>query len=106
MLAWFSCDAGMTFVHDTGRVLGHACAQVVDGMAMSSITWNGTRIEQLELVAAVERHCECTFDKRGMRLGACPAHTMLIRDQRALDGLLWTRHLVKQRLAEEGISAP
>jgi len=73
---------------------------------MTSSTWNGTLIEQLELVAAIERNCECTFDKMGVRLVACAAHTMLMRDQRALNGLLWTRRLVKQRLAEEGIIAP
>jgi hypothetical protein len=75
-------------------------------MAMTGITWNGTLFEELELVAAVERNCECTFDKIGVRLQACAAHSMLIRDQRALDGLLWTRHLAKQRLAEEGITTP
>ena len=73
---------------------------------MTSVTWNGTLVEQLELVAAVERNCECIFDATGQRVGACPAHTMLKRDQRALDGLLWTRRLAKQRLAEEGITAP
>ena len=73
---------------------------------MSGSTWNGTLIEQLELVAAVERNCECTFDKMGMRVAACAAHVMLRRDQRALNGLLWTRRLVKQRLAEEGVSTP
>jgi hypothetical protein len=73
---------------------------------MPSIMWKGTLIEQLELVAAVERNCECEFDTVGVRLGACPSHTMLIRDQRALNGLLWNRRLAKQRLAEEGISAP
>jgi len=31
---------------------------------------------------------------------------MLAHDQRALDGLLWTRHLVKWRLREEGVSEP
>ncbi|HEX8969685.1 MAG TPA: hypothetical protein VF937_17510 [Chloroflexota bacterium] len=73
---------------------------------MTSITWNGTLIEQLELVAAIGRNCECTFDNLHKRLHACPAHTMLMRDQRALNGLLWNRRLAKQRLAEEGITAP
>jgi hypothetical protein len=71
-----------------------------------SIVWNGTLIEQLELVAAIERNCECKFDGMGVRLDACHSHTMLVRDQRALNGLLWARRLAKHRLAEEGISAP
>jgi hypothetical protein len=75
-------------------------------LALPSCTWNGTLIEQLDLVAAIERNCECTFDKMGTRLVVCAAHMMLMRDQRALNGLLWTRRLVKQRLTEEGIGAP
>lgn len=73
---------------------------------MSTITWNGTRIEQLLLVAAIERNCECTFNESGVRVVVCSAHTMLMRDQRALNGLLWTRRLAKVRLAEEGITEP
>jgi hypothetical protein len=96
----------MTYVHDTAHELRGRCAQVVDGNAVTSVTWNGTMIDQLELVAAIERHCECIFGTTGKRLVACPAHTMLMRDQRALDGLLWSRRLAKQRLAEEGITAP
>ncbi len=88
------------------RLLRNAGAQGVDVNAVNNVTWNGTMIEQLELVAAIERNCECTFGVTGKRLGACPAHTMLMRDQRALDGLLWSRRLAKQRLAEEGVDAP
>jgi hypothetical protein len=97
-----SCDVGMTIVHDVAWAHPHTEAQI----AVTSMTWNGTLIEELELIAAVERNCECVFDKMGMRLVACAAHTMLVRDQRALNGLLWTRRLANQRLAEEGITAP
>jgi hypothetical protein len=72
---------------------------------MTSVTWNGTFTEQLELIAAIERNCECIFDGAGLRVQTCAAHAMLARDQRALNGLLWTRRLAKLRLAEEGISA-
>jgi hypothetical protein len=57
-------------------------------------------------MAAVQHNCECSFDRMDGCLNACSGHTMLARDQRALDGLLWNRHLVKRLLAEEGISAP
>jgi hypothetical protein len=105
----------MTLVHDTASVVRHAghyrsCMSKActpeEGERVPGVEWNGTLIEQLELVAAVERNCECKFDSVGMRLGACSAHAMLVRDQRALDGLLWSRRLAKRRLAEEGISAP
>jgi hypothetical protein len=73
---------------------------------LARIVWNGTHTEQVELLSAIERNCACTYDKVGIRSHVCAAHTMLIRDQRALNGLLWTRRLASQLLAEEGIGAP
>lgn len=73
---------------------------------MQTITWNGTLVEQLALRSAVEHNCTCTFNGSGVRVGFCSAHIMLRSDQRALNGLLWDRHLAKRRLAEEGITAP
>ena len=73
---------------------------------MGGVAWNGTVSEQLELMAAVQHNCECSFDRIDARLTACSAHTMLARDQRALNGLLWNRHLVQRLLTEEGISSP
>jgi len=46
------------------------------------------------------------FDGSGVRVSLCSAHIMLRGDQRALNGLLWNRHLAKRRLAEEGITVP
>ncbi len=68
--------------------------------------WNGTLVEHLDLIAAIEHNCECSFDSMGARVVVCASHGMLMREQRALNGLLWTRRLLKQRLTEEGISAP
>jgi hypothetical protein len=73
---------------------------------VASVVWNGTLCEQLDLMAAVQHNCECSFGDAARCLGACSAHAMLVRDQRALDGLLWTRHLVKRLLMEKGVSAP
>jgi hypothetical protein len=73
---------------------------------VGSVVWNGTLSEQLDLMAAVQHNCECRFDGAARCLGACSAHSMLVRDQRALDGLLWTRHLVKRLLIDEGVTAP
>jgi hypothetical protein len=87
----------MTLLHDTATAVRHAWAASggcvaptlrSQGECVPSMMWNGTLTEQLELVAAVERNCECKFDTVGVRLGACPSHTMLVRDQRALNGLL------------------
>ena len=77
------------------------------GARVDNVAWKGTITEQLDLMAAVQHNCDCSFDGRdGRRLTACSAHKMLARDQRALNGLLWNRHLVARLLTEEGISAP
>jgi hypothetical protein len=72
---------------------------------LDSAIWHGTLIEQLDLMAAVQHHCECTYSMRELA-GVCAGHVMLARDQRAVDGLLWSRRLVRQLLAEEGVVAP
>ncbi len=69
-----------------------------------SVMWNGTLHEQLDLMAAVQHNCACMFDDMARRLSTCSGHTMMTQDQRALDGLLWTRHLVERLRTEEGIS--
>jgi hypothetical protein len=62
--------------------------------------------EQLDLVAAVQHTCDCTYTREGGSLTmTCSAHTMLAQDQRALDGTLWSRRIVKRLLIEEGIFA-
>jgi hypothetical protein len=78
------------------------------GEGVETAAWKGTITEQLDLMAAVQHNCECSFDIEhdGRRVIACSAHTMLARDQRALNGLLWNRHLARRLLSEEGISAP
>ena len=70
---------------------------------MSSVMWNGTLSERLDLMAAVQHNCGCTFDGTTASLSACSSHAIL-REQRALDGMLWIRHLVPRLRAEEGIS--
>ena len=70
---------------------------------MGSVVWNGTLSEQLDLIAAVQHNCGCSFDGTTSSLSACSSHTMF-REQRALDGLLWIRHLVTRLRAEEGVS--
>ncbi len=68
--------------------------------------WHGTLREQLDLIAAVEHHCQCGHRGPERSHDPCSAHAMLANDQRALDGLLWNRRLANRLLAEEGISAP
>ena len=64
------------------------------------ITWNGTTEEALALLHALRTHCECRVES-GRILSACASHSMLARDQRAVDGLLFMRRMAARLLAEE-----
>ena len=64
------------------------------------ITWNGTTDEALVLLHALREHCECRVDN-GRTVAICASHTLLVRDQRAVDGLLFMRRMAARLLAEE-----
>ena len=72
----------------------------------SRVEWHGTLPEQLDLIAALQHNCECTFDAAGGPQAICAVHLMYANDQRALDGLLWNRHLVERLRSEEGVGVP
>jgi hypothetical protein len=64
------------------------------------ITWNGTTDEALALLHALRAHCECRVSE-GRTVASCASHSMLARDQRAVDGLLFMRRMAPHLLAEE-----
>lgn len=64
---------------------------------MRHIVWRGTWQETLDLLAAVQDHCSCTLDQRGVRRTTCPAHRMLVEDQHVLDRLLFARRGLRAR---------
>ena len=64
------------------------------------ITWNGTTDEALVLLHALRENCECSVDNC-RTVAICASHTMLVRDQRAVDGLLFMRRMAARLLAEE-----
>lgn len=64
-------------------------------------TWHGTQVEGQQLITAVGHNCGCTFGVMGIRSTRCGAHEMVADDQRALDGLLFIRHIVARLRAEE-----
>jgi hypothetical protein len=64
------------------------------------ITWNGTTDEALALLAALSQHCDCQT-ARGCIVAVCTSHSMLVSDQRAVDGLLFMRRMAVRLLAEE-----
>jgi len=68
---------------------------------VTNISWYGTQQESLELIAAIGRNCACEFSVMGIRLSVCPPHEMLNSDQRALNGLLFSRRMARRLLAEE-----
>jgi hypothetical protein len=63
--------------------------------------WHGTQQESFDLVNAIARNCECEFGLMGVRLATCAPHRMLTDDQRALDGLLFARHMAERLRREE-----
>jgi hypothetical protein len=64
------------------------------------IHWNGTTDEALVLLHALREHCDCRVE-HGRTVAPCGGHTMLARDQRAVDGLLFMRRMAGRLLAEE-----
>jgi hypothetical protein len=67
---------------------------------MSHVVWHGTADEALALLAAVNQHCACRKEHKRV-VAPCPAHEMLARDQRAIDGLLFMRHMLPRLMAQE-----
>jgi hypothetical protein len=64
------------------------------------ITWNGTTDEAIALLHALREHCACEVEA-GRTVSPCAAHSMLVQDQRAVDGLLFMRRMAARLLAEE-----
>ncbi|HYW87410.1 MAG TPA: hypothetical protein VFB50_06560 [Chloroflexota bacterium] len=64
------------------------------------ITWKGSTDEALALLHALREHCDCHVEQ-GRTVAPCAGHTMLARDQRAIDGLLFMRRMAARLLAEE-----
>jgi hypothetical protein len=62
--------------------------------------WNGTVEEAQELCEILKRNCECGAEPSNSST-RCPPHAMLLSDQRALDGLLFVRHIARRLLREE-----
>jgi hypothetical protein len=82
-----------------------------------STTFNGSRAEARELIAAIAHQCsggaptedgqQCTFDSTGVRNVSCAAHIALMDDQRFLNGILWMRHIAQRlRVEEFGEASP
>ena len=67
---------------------------------IATIHWSGTLQESRDLANAIGNNCACSFTESGVRRALCAPHHMLVRDQRALDGLLFVRsirdHLIQQ----------
>jgi hypothetical protein len=65
------------------------------------LQWHGTRTEGLELAQALSRYCSCRFSYQGLRVSVCAPHEMLCSDQRAIDGLLFSRRIAARLRHEE-----
>jgi hypothetical protein len=67
----------------------------------TTVQWHGTRTEGLELVEVLSRYCSCVFSAQGLRVSVCAPHEMLCSDQRAIDGLLFSRRIAGRLRNEE-----
>ena len=65
------------------------------------VQWHGTRSEGLELAEVLSRYCSCVFTAPGLRAIVCAPHEMLCSDQRAIDGLLFSRRIAARLRNEE-----
>jgi hypothetical protein len=68
---------------------------------IASVRWSGTPKESRDLANAIANNCTCTYTPSGTRRTICAPHHMLIRDQRALDGLLFIRSIRERLLHQE-----
>lgn len=67
---------------------------------MMTVEWHGAEQEITTLRNAVARNCTCTPSDEIVPLD-CPAHKMLLQDQRALDGLLFAHRIAACLRREE-----
>ena len=67
----------------------------------TAVQWHGTQAEGMELVETLGRHCSCKFTAEGRRASVCAPHELLISDQRAIDGLLFSRRIAARLRSEE-----
>ncbi len=71
-----------------------------------NVIWRGSEAQAFELLQALNRHCACVTTARGALQSMCAPHRMLVDDERALNGLLFGRHIAARLRAEEFGSDP
>lgn len=65
----------------------------------TNFQFHGSEQETQELLNALSHNCTCRTDTDGKIL--CCASHQLLHDQRALDGLLFARHIEERLVGEE-----
>src|SRR3982074_57611 len=92
----------MALMADAPRPVGRRCwSHGVLLMLRQQATWNGNESESYDLLASMQRHCACQFDKAGARVARCPPPDALVHRQRSLCGLLSARRIAERLIAEE-----
>lgn len=71
---------------------------------MTQAEFHGTAEEGDALSAAMAKHCTCRVGPGGERTSVCATHRMLEEDQRALDGLLFARRMLRERMRQQEFS--
>jgi hypothetical protein len=58
---------------------------------MPSVEFHGTDSERSDLLACLNRQCQCTYAPSGARMTCCPGHHALVEDQKFCDRLVFMR---------------
>lgn len=69
-------------------------------LALPIAVWHGSLDDSFALAAAVQHNCECLHNEAGVVIEKCSAHKIYDL-QRALNGLLFARHLLPVLRAQE-----
>lgn len=70
------------------------------GRENNAFSFPGTGDEARDLLKALKRNCTCKTE-HGRTVAACDGHTMLARDRRAVNGLVFERRNAARLRAEE-----
>jgi hypothetical protein len=71
--------------------LAKACSEFA--VAHPQTIFKGTLSEAAELEQAIKNNCACKFRSDGALDQPCAPHVMMVIDQKALDHLLFMKHL-------------
>ncbi len=65
--------------------------------------FHGSQQETVDLLGAIARNCGCRYGVMGVKTSTCAPHSMMVSDQRALDGLVFERRRLASKFPGAGL---